>query len=570
MSRLVLFAALVAVLLTAIPSASSTSSFADLVDRYFADYAARNPSWATSIGFHQYDSKLEDYSRAAVMADLASKKRFLAEFNQIDDRHLGPTERTDRALVIHSIEAAILETESIRTWARSPDRYSSGISASVFDLMSRRFAPAEERLRDLISREKQMPSVLQAARSNLDNPPRIFTEIALEQLLGIVRFFEKDVPIAFHDVTDATLLSQLKVSNDAVIDALKQYQDWLRRELLPRSGGDFRIGEENFRRKLRYEEMVDIPLDRLEEIGIADLRRNQRRFKEVAEQLNAKADPRAVLALLAKDHPKPSDLLQSFRDVLGGLRAFIDSRQIVDIPSRVPPVLEETPPFARALTLASMDTPGPYETAATEAYFNVTLPEPEWAPQRVEEHMAGFSHPTIVSTAIHEAYPGHYVQFLWLKQAPSKVRKLLGANTNAEGWAHYCEQMMLDEGYGNGDPKLRLGQVVDALLRDARCIVGLRMHRGRMTFDQAVDFFVREGYQTRAIGLLETKRGTTDPTYLFYTLGKLEILKLRDDYRKARGAAFRLREFHNAFLRQGFPPIPIVRRALLGMDTRVL
>lgn len=224
----------------------------------------------------------------------------------------------------------------------------------------------------------------------------------------------------------------------------------------------------------------------------------------------------------------------------------------------------------RALTSASMDTPGPFEKVATEAFFNVTLPEANWPKQKIEEHLESFNRGTIISTAIHEAYPGHYVQFQWIKQAPSKARKLLGAGSNAEGWAHYCEQMMLDEGYGAGDPKLRLGQLQDALLRNARYIVGVEMHTGKMTFDQGIDFFVKEGYQTRANAERETKRGTSDPTYVVYTLGKLEILKLREDYKKMQGAKFTLREFHDNFMKQGFPPVKIVRRTLLGRDTPVL
>jgi len=234
------------------------------------------------------------------------------------------------------------------------------------------------------------------------------------------------------------------------------------------------------------------------------------------------------------------------------------------------PILEETPPFMRALTTASMDTPGPYEKVAKEAFFNVTLPDPHWAPKQVEEYLEGLNRGTIISTATHEAYPGHYVQFLWLQNLTSKVRKLISSGSNAEGWAHYCEQMMLDEGYGNGDRKLRLGQLQDALLRDARYIAGIEMHTGKMTFDQAVDFFVKEGYQTRPMAEKETKRGTADPTYLVYTLGKLEILKLRDDYKKMKGVRYSLQEFHDAFMTQGAPPIKIVRRALLANDSAVL
>jgi uncharacterized protein (DUF885 family) len=184
--------------------------------------------------------------------------------------------------------------------------------------------------------------------------------------------------------------------------------------------------------------------------------------------------------------------------------------------------------------------------------------------------MEGFNRGTIVSTAVHEVYPGHYTQFLWLSRVPTKVRKLIGCSTNAEGWAHYSEQMMLDEGYGNGDLKLRLGQLQDALLRNARYIVGIEMHTGKMTYEQGIGFFVKEGYQTRANGERETKRGASDPTYLYYTLGKLQILKLRADYKTMKGPAFDLREFHDSFMQQGFPPIKIVRRALLGNDSPVL
>jgi uncharacterized protein (DUF885 family) len=251
----------------------------------------------------------------------------------------------------------------------------------------------------------------------------------------------------------------------------------------------------------------------------------------------------------------------------------------VTIPSDVRPILEETPPFMRATTTASMDTPGPFEKHATEAYFNVTLPDPKMTPAQVEGYMHGFNVGTVISTAVHEAYPGHYIQFLWLPQAPSRVRKLLGANTDIEGWAHYTEQMMLDEGYGQPgvgakDEReakfLRLGQLQDALLRNARFIVGIQMHTGKMSYDEAVAFFQKEGYQSKENAVVETKRGTSDPTYLYYTLGKLEIMKLREDVKKKQGAAFRLEQFHNDFLRQGFPPVKIVREALLGDDSPTL
>jgi uncharacterized protein (DUF885 family) len=562
-----LLLALAAVAVTgSVHAATQSGPFVALVDRYFDGYFAMSPTAATAAGVHSHDAELEDFSRGAVDRKIGLLRGFLTDFERLPAAGLSGLERADRDLAINALRAQLLEFEEVRMWRRNPDFYSSGITTSAFLIISRKFAPEEVRLRSLIARERAMPGVLDQARLNLENPPRIYTEIAIEQLPGLGNFFRQDVPAAFAHVTDARLLAEFQAANGGVIKALESYEAWLRKDLLPRSKGDFRLGADRYRRKLLYEEMVDTPLDRLLEIGMADLRRNQREFQAVAARYAPAKPAGQVLADLQKDHPKPANLLADIRGTLTGLRDFIVSHKIVTIPSPVLPIVEETPPFMRALTFASMDTPGPFEKVAKEAFFNITLPEADWSKERVEEHMAGFNRGTIVSTAVHEAYPGHYVQFLWVQQAPSKVRQLIGCGTNAEGWAHYTEQMMLDEGYAKGDDEIRLGQLDDALLRDARYIVGLRMHTGDMTYEQGIDFFVKEGYQTRANAERETKRGTSDPTYLVYTLGKLQIMKLREDYRKARGAAFNLKEFHDRFLGQGFPPVKIVREALLGAN----
>jgi hypothetical protein len=548
----------------------TAADFDNLVDRYFDDFFHYNPTQGTSAGFHQYDTQLEDYTLATIATRIRSLRRFLAEFERFPAASLTPETVADRDLVVLNIRSQLLELEDIRSWEKNPDKYSSGIARGVFPIISRSFAPPSERLKSVIARERLAKAVLGQARRNLRNPPRLYTEVAIEQLPGNIAFFKDDVPAAFKAVTDRSMLDQFHQSNQAVIDALSEYQRFLKNDLLPKSKGDFRIGAEIYSKKLLYDEMVDTPLDKLLEIGFQNLRQNQLALRETAAKINSKRTPREILEDLEKDHPPADGLLQTFRDVLGGLRDFIVQHKIVTIPSMTPPILEETPPFDRALTTASMDNPGPYERVAKEAFFNVTLPERDWKRERIEEHLQSFNRGTIISTAIHEVYPGHYTQFLWVQTAPSKVRKLIGASTNAEGWAHYTEQMMLDQGYGNGDLKLRMGQLQDALLRNARYIVGMEMHTGKMTFEQGVDFFVKEGYQTHALALVETKRGASDPTYLYYTLGKLQILKLREDYRKLRGANFSLLDFHDQFLAQGFPPIKIIRRAMLGNDSPVL
>jgi uncharacterized protein (DUF885 family) len=544
----------------------------------FADnvYLKFSPTGATALGLHQYDNLLEDYSRAGVDLQIAALRQYEKRVASFDANQLSETEAGDREMLLGNIRSSLLTLETIRPWEKNPDGYSSGVANGVYVIMSRKFAPADDRLRSVIARERLMPAVFDAARQNLKNPPRVYTEIALEQLPGIVGFFQNDVPAAFTDAKDPTVRADFAQSNAAVIAALQNYEKWLKSDLLPRSNGDFRFGAETFSKKLRYDELVDTPLDRLLEIGTADLHKNQAEFNRIAKEVNPAKTPHEVLEELGAMHPAPDHLLQTFRETFDGLIAFIQGKHILTIPSDIKPIVQETPPFERAITTASMDTPGPFEKVATEAYFNVTLPAPGDSPEQIAGRMAGFNVGTIISTAVHETYPGHYVQFLWTPMAPTKLRKMMGASTNSEGWAHYCEQMMLDQGYaqpGTGAKDLnesrlvRLGQLQDALLRDARFVVGIQMHSGKMTFDEGVDFFMKEGYQSHQNGLIETKRGTSDATYLYYTLGKLEILKLREDLRKKQGAAFSLESFHNDFLKQGFPPIKIVRKALLKDDS---
>jgi uncharacterized protein (DUF885 family) len=544
-------------------------------------YLRYQPTQGTLAGYHQYDTQLEDYSKKNIDAEVAALHSIAKRIEAIrpDDSAANFVPRSDREIVQANLRSRLLTLETIRPWEKNADDYSSACANGAFTLMERKFASPDERLRSLVEREKKMPALLASARVNLKNPPRVYTEIAIEQLPGIVSFFASDVPLAFADAHDQALKAEFAQTNAAVVEGLKSYLAWLKTDLLAKSNGDFRIGADAFSKKLQYDEMVDLPLDKLLNIGWADMRKNQAHFKQVAKELEPAKDAGAVLEELGENHPAPDHLLDAFRATFDGLDSFIRAHHIVTIPSQVRPIVEETPPFMRATTFASMDTPGPFEAHATEAYFNVTLPDPSMKPAEVEGYMHSFNVGTVISTAVHEAYPGHYIQFLWLPQAPSRVRKLLGANTDIEGWAHYTEQMMLDEGYGQPgagakDEReskfLRLGQLQDALLRNARLIAGIEMHTGHMSFDEAVEFFQKEGYQSKETAMVETKRGTSDPTYLYYTLGKLEIMKLREDLKKKQGAAFSLEEFHDNFLRQGVPPIKIVREALLGDGTPAL
>ena len=556
-------------------------TFHFFAEQYFDDYFRLNPTAGTAAGFHDYDTELEDYSAASTTAEIAWLHAIDKKLAPIDAKALDAPDAADLQILVNSIHSQLLSLEVIRNQEKNPDLYSSGVTNSIFTIMERDYAPANIRLRAAIAREQKIPQVLLEARKNLKNPPRIFTEIALEQIDGDVSFFQNDVPAAFAVASDAKAKADFSRSNVAVIQALKEYGAWLKSDLLPRSSGDYKLGADTFAKKLLYDEMVDIPLDHLLEVAFTDLHKNQANFARIAKEVDPAKTPAQVRADLGSLHPAPDRLLATFQQTFDSLTTFIRQHHIVTLPSNVQPTLEETPPFERATTFASMDSPGPFETHSTKAYFNVTLPEKDWKPERTADYMTAFNVGTIISTSVHEAFPGHYVQFLYSPVFPSKIRKLINANTNVEGWAHYCEQMMLDQGYAAASPDatpdqlkqsrlIRLGQIQDALLRDARFVVAIKLHTGQMTFDQAVDFFVKEGFQSHETGLVETKRGTSDATYLYYTVGKLQIMKLRDDLKKKQGTAFSLQQFHDAFLKQGPAPIKIIRKAMLHDDSPTL
>jgi uncharacterized protein (DUF885 family) len=458
----------------------------------------------------------------------------------------------------------LLRNNVIRGWAKDPDLYSSGITNDAFVMISRTFAPPDQRLKSLIAREKLMPNALAEARRNMDNPPRVYTEIAIEQVDGNRDFFDLDVPAAFADVKDAALLAEFKTANGAVMAALNDYKVWLENDLLPRSNGSFAYGADTYQKVLAADEMITTPLADLLSIAETDLKRNQQAFTEAARKIDPTTPPMEVLADVSKDYPPPSELLAVTQNNLDSLAQFVRDKQIIDLPAAPPARVVETPPFLRATTSASMDTPGPFEKVATEAYFNMTLPDPSWSQEEQDDFMSQWYRPAISNVSVHEVWPGHYVQFLYAKDYPSDVRKVWATASNFEGWAHYCEQMMLDEGLHADDPRYRLAQVQDALLRDVRFIVGIKMHTQGMTIEQAKDMFANEAYQPDPVAESEAKRGTSDATYGYYTMGKLMILKLREDYKAKLGAAYSLKDFHDTFVKLGPLPLPLIRKAMLG------
>jgi uncharacterized protein (DUF885 family) len=543
---------------------SADAPFTALAGEYLEDLYRRQPTQATYLGIHKYDNTLDDYSRQAVTDAVAAARGFRQRVEAMDAGALNPANQLDREQLLRAIDSRILSLDVIRSWARDPDIYSSGITNTAYLMIKRAYAPPDERLRLLIAREKAMPAALAEARKNLENPPKVSTEIAIEQVDGSQGFFKTAVAEAFPEVKDKALLDEFKAANDGVIAALGEYKKWLQDDLLKRSNGDFAIGAGAYAKKLAADEMIELPLDDLLAIAEKDLRKNQAAFTETAKRIDPAHTPMEVLAKVQAEHPPAFKLLAITQAELDSIGRFMTDHHIVTIPQAAPARVQETPPFLRATTTASMDIPGPFEKVATEAYYNMTLPDPKWKAKDVDEFMTQWYYAAITNVSVHEVWPGHYLQFLYGKSFPSDVRKVLGAPSNSEGWAHYCEQMVIDEGFHADDPRYRLAQIQDALLRDARFIAGIRMHTKGMTVKQAEDFFVTDGYQPRPVARSESKRGTSDPTYGYYTMGKVMILKLRDDYKAKQGAQYSLQSFHDAFIRLGPLPLALVRKALLG------
>ncbi|HEY9758091.1 MAG TPA: DUF885 domain-containing protein [Oculatellaceae cyanobacterium] len=542
--------------------------FYALSDQYLQNFFKFDPSGATVAGIHDFDNALEDFSESARKKKVEFNKLSQKVFDEIDAAKLSLQARNDLDMLKHVIASVLFDEEVLQNWKKNPDQYSSFCAATLFPLIKRDFAPLDERLKSVIAREKQIPKLLADARKNIEPTavPKIFAEIADEQLPGIIDFFKSDVPSAIKDAKDAKLKEAFDKSNRDVVAALTDYQKFVKDLIADKSAckGEYALGAERYSKLLELHEMVDDSLETLLARGEKELARLQSEFRATAAAIDAKAKPTELFESIAKKHPTPDTLLRSVKDVLARIRTYLVEKKIVTIPGADHLIVEDTPPYMKATTIAAMEAPGPFEQKATEAFYFVTLPEKSWDAKRVEEHLRAYSYPDILNTSVHEAYPGHYVQGLWSKLLATNPRRTFSCGSNVEGWAHYCEQMMLDQGFGNGDKELRLVQIHDALLRCCRYIVAIKMHTQGMNVQQATDFFMKEGQQEKANAEVEAKRGTEDPTYLVYTLGKLEILALRDQVKKAQGDSFDLQKFHDTFLSLGAPPLKIVRAELLA------
>jgi len=460
------------------------------------------------------------------------------------------------------IRADLLEWEKMGFRLQNPMSYSRIPGEGIDALLKRDFAPASERLKSVTARLRAVPGVYAAGKANVKTPPKEWTELAIRMANGALGFLQDSVGPWGKEAAggDVFALADFNRANTTAYAATQDWIHFLEKELKPRSTGSWAIGPAFFSEKLQTEEMVSEPLDALLAKGEAQLKTDHEAAVQTAALIDRRKTVNQVMEAMQSDHPTAKDLIPAVRRSLEGVRQFVVSKNLVTFPSEVRPKVEPTPPYARNGSFASLDAPGPYETKATESYYYVTPTEDSWGPAQVEEHLRAFSTPILAMTDVHEAYPGHFLQALWMPKVATKVRKLLAAGTNVEGWAHYAEQMVVEEGFSDSDPRIRLAQLEEALLRDCRYVVGIRLHTTTLTVEQGAERFVKECFQTPANAYEEARRGTYDPTYLMYTYGKLQIYELRREYLSQKGGT--LREFHDAFLAQGGVPIRLVRKLL--------
>ncbi|HMH03083.1 MAG TPA: DUF885 domain-containing protein [Candidatus Udaeobacter sp.] len=574
----ILFLTALSLLSKNVPSLAAESEdgeYEAVAEEYIKGYLGAHPLEGTALGLHEYDGKITDYSRLALDAELSRLRRFDDRLAKFDPGKLSPRQSIDLRILQAAVKKDLFEMQDMSVFERNPMIYARAADVNVY--IKRNFAPLEDRVRSLVAIESQIPNILIAARTNLNAVvPKPYVELAIQIAKGSADFLKKDLVAAIGNLKDEQLRVAFHEANRRGANALNDYAAWLEREKLPKASIDFALGEEKFGRFLAQTQLVDLPPQKILEIGLEQLKAEQAAFAEAAKKIDPNKSPIEVFKQIQSEHPTPQNLIADVAKDLDKIRKYVLSQHLVSIPSEIRAKVKETPQYLRATSFASMDTPGPFEKRANEAYYYVTPAENDWPEKQKEEWLTAFNYYTSDVVSIHEAYPGHYVQFLHLNTSPAnKVEKIFGSYAFVEGWAHYCEKMMLDEGYGsstNSTPseddvkraaKYRMAQADEALLRLCRLCVSIKMHTQKMSLDEATKFFRENCYYEEKPARQEAMRGTFDPGYLNYTLGKLQILKLRDDYKAQQGDDFSLQKFHNELLNHGMPPIRLLREIML-------
>jgi uncharacterized protein (DUF885 family) len=551
--------------------APSPPSFAERVDEYLDQFALRHPSIAAGNGIHSHDGALEDFSAGAIAAEISWLRDFRERLETVDERGLTLDERVDRRILLGIVDGWLLDLATVRTWKRNPMVYASAVSDGVHNLMTMESSPAEERMREATSKLEAVPRLLDQARANLENPPRIFVERGITMLRGASGLLANDLPLAFAGVRDPELQAALSASAAKAGAAIDGYANELEARVLPKAEGTFATGTENVEARYRAEELIDLPASELLAIGERELAKTQAEFIGTAARVDPSKPPLEVWQRVLNDHPPAGGLVAAAQKTVDELFAFVEGEHLVAVPEGERVVVAPAPAFD--LGLASMHSSPPLEPHPVKSFYYVTDANPDWTAERQDAWLQKFNYPTLADISAHEVVPGHYLHSLFMRRTPGKIRRIwIGLNpfpqpsSGQDGWAHYAEQMVNDEGFKREDPRYKLAQLSEALTRICRLIAGLRLHSGEWSIDDAEALFEREAHLPAPAARQEAARGTYDPTYGGYFLGKLAALKLRRDVAAAEGDRFDLGRFHERVMTNGIAPWWAHRQLLLPGD----
>jgi len=550
-------------------------AFSAFVDEFLDQFASHHPSIAAGNGLHQYDDRLEDFSAQAIADEVSGLKALRLRLATIPVDALTPDERVDHRIVGGLIDAWLLELDVNRNWQRNLMLYASAMSDGVHNLMTMESSPADVRARRIIAKLKGVPALLAAARANIASPPKVMAERGVRMLRGASGMLTGDLPLAFAGLSDATLEADLAVSARAAAGEIDAFVAWFEKDKLPAANGSFAVGRDNLEARYRAEELIDAPAAQLLALGERELATNEAAFVAAAARVDPRRPALEVWADVLKNHPARGALVPAAQRAVDELQAFVVAKNLVTLPASERVIVEAAPPFD--LGLASMHSSPPLEATPVKSYFYITDARPEWDAARQDAWLQRFNIPALTVMTSHEVMPGHYVHSVFMRKTPGKIRRIwIGLNpfpqpsSGQDGWAHYAEQMMLDEGFRADDPRYRMAQLSDAMTRICRLISGIQLHTGSWTVDQAAALFEQKAHLPPPAARQEAERGTYDPTYGGYFLGKMQALKLRDDVRAARGEQFNLREFHEQVMTNGIAPWWAHRQLLLPGDRGAL
>jgi hypothetical protein len=544
-------------------AAAPGKSWPEFVDAFIEARMKSDPYFAVQAGRHEFDGQMPQWGRAALDADVEQTRRHLAELRQYDPAKLNDRRRLEREYLEWVMRRQIFWDVTAEQPFRNPAWYLDRLDPSMY--LEREYAPLPKRLEGYLGYARAVPALARNIRENLRAPmPKAFIERGAAGFSGYATFFRKEMPALFADLGDEKLEADLTAATAAAAQAMEELAAWIESQ---RASGtdDFALGSAKFSEMLRETELIDLPLEELELAGRKDLERNLAALGEACAVYAPKAPLAACVSKMRADKPSGGSV-EGARAQLTQLRQFVIDRKIVTIPNEEQALVAESPPYNRG-NFAYISTPGPYENPAVKATYYVAPPDPRWTAAERNAYLPGKAYLIFISA--HEVWPGHYLQGQFANANPSRVAALWWNYSFGEGWAHYAEEMMFDEGLGKGDPAIRVGMLVNALMRDVRFLSAICLHSGCMTLEESETMFREQAFIDAGNARQQALRGTYDPGYLAYTLGKLMIRKLRADWLAANPGAS-LQQFHDKFLSYGVPPVPLVREQMLGERGAIL